>query len=183
VCEHRGVRTVSGVLRPLRVSDARDVLRAFESSPDMARQGEVTNIAQAEAYVENLVADGGHCAFAITEADVLVGMVVVTVDQRNRVGWFWYWMDASHRGRGWTASAAASIADWALSEGGLDRLELGHRVNNPASAAVAQAAGFVREGLEREKFLIDGHRIDVLTYGRLASDPQPQTPRMRLLPR
>lgn len=40
---------------------------------------------------------------------------------------------------------------------------------------MALAAGFVQEGLEREKFLIDGQRIDVVTYGRLASDPTPRT--------
>ena len=42
-----------------------------------------------------------------------------------------------------------------LGEGRLHRLELGYRANNPGSAAVARAAGFVREGLEREKFLVD----------------------------
>ena len=44
-------------------------------------------------------------------------------------------------------------------------------MNNPASGGVAHAASFVLEGREREKFLIDGERIDVLTYGRLRSDP------------
>ncbi len=62
-----------------------------------------------------------------------------------------------------------------MSQGGLERLELGHRVNNPASAAVAEAAGFVREGVERGKFLIAGARVDVTTYGRLVTDPMPAT--------
>lgn len=70
--------------------------------------------------------------------------------------------------------AAATVADWALAEGGLDRLELGHRVNNPASGAVARAAGFVHEGTERRRFLVDGERIDVDTYGRLRSDLAPR---------
>jgi RimJ/RimL family protein N-acetyltransferase len=46
-------------------------------------------------------------------------------------------------------------------------------VNNPASGAVARRSGFVKEGTEREKFLVDGQRIDVDTYGRLGSDPSP----------
>ncbi|MGO1408991.1 MAG: GNAT family N-acetyltransferase [Brachybacterium sp.] len=58
---------------------------------------------------------------------------------------------------------------------GLERLELGHRANNPASGAVARAAGFVHEGTERGKFLVDGERLDVLTYGRLVTDPAPST--------
>lgn len=148
----------------------------------MARQGEVSDFAEADAYVESLVdRDGRHRAFAITDHDVLVGLLAVTFDHPNRLRWFWYWMNASHRGRGWTASAAATIADWALSDGGLERLELGHRANNPASAAVARAAGFVQEGLEREKLLVDGHRVDVLTYGRLPIDPQPRIHRTPLL--
>ncbi len=53
-------------------------------------------------------------------------------------------------------------------------------MNNPASAGVAAAAGFVREGVERGKFLIDGERIDVVTYGRLRSDPWPTTPHLPL---
>lgn len=72
------------------------------------------------------------------------------------------------------------MADWALGERGLERLELGHRVNNPASAAVARSAGFVHEGTERAKFLVDGQRIDVLTYGRLVDDPKPTCERLLL---
>lgn len=82
-------------------------------------------------------------------------------------------MTDAARGRGWTAAAAATIAEWALGPRGLERLELGHRVNNPASGAVARRAGFVQEGTEREKFLVDGQRVDVATYGRLRSDPSP----------
>lgn len=78
-----------------------------------------------------------------------------------------------HRGRGVAARGTATVAHWALGGGGLERLELGHRVNNPESGVVARAAGFVLEGRERGKFLIDGERIDVLTYGRLRSDPDP----------
>ncbi len=50
---------------------------------------------------------------------------------------------------------------------------LGHRANNPASGVVARAAGFVLEGTERAKFLVSGQRVDVLSYGRLATDPWP----------
>ncbi len=60
-------------------------------------------------------------------------------------------------------------------------MELGHRVNNPASGAVAQAAGFVREGVEHGKFLIAGVRVDVATYGRLVTDPIPPTETFDLL--
>lgn len=161
-------------LRPLRRDDAGGVLAAFRSNPDMARQGDVTTPADADRYVENLVAPGApHRPWAVAAADGIAGLVCVSVDEKNRNGWFWYWMTTAARGRGWMRRAAATVADWALSDGGLERLELGHRVNNPASGAVARAAGFVKEGTERAKFLVDGRRIDVDTYRRLRTDPPP----------
>lgn len=101
------------------------------------------------------------------------GLVCATVDEGNRNGWFWYWMTDRSRGRGVMSRAAATVAEWALSERGLERLELGHRVNNPASGVVARRAGFVEEGAPHEKFLVDGERLDVDTYGRLKTDPRP----------
>ncbi|MFT3968825.1 MAG: GNAT family protein [Micropruina sp.] len=169
-------------LRRLRATDAPDVLAAFAAASDMARQGAVTDAGSALAYVQGLTELAGpHLAFAIEYRGRVVGVVGVTVDSGNRNGWFWYWMHAGFRGRGWTSRAAATIADWALGEGGLHRLELGHRVNNPASGAVARAAGFVQEGLERSKLLIDGERLDVVAYSRLPSDPRPSLPRLRLV--
>ncbi len=162
-------------VRPLRHSDAPAVLTAFLSNPDMARQGDVTTLEMAGTYVMFLCQpDGPHRAFGIVDGDHVVGLVAVTVDARNAIGWFWYWMHGDFRGRGWTSRAAATVANWALAKGGLERLELGHRANNPASASVARAAGFVWEGTQRQKFLVDGVRMDVLTYGRLRSDPVPK---------
>lgn len=160
-------------LRPLRADDAPDVLAAFVSAEDMARQGDVTDLASAVAYLQRLLAEGQHVPFAVIWDDRVVGVVGITLDAANRNGWFWYWMHAAHRGRGWTSRAAAMVANWALSDGGLERLELGHRVNNPASERVALAAGFVREGVERRKLLVEGERVDVVTCGRLADDPEP----------
>lgn len=163
-------------LRRLRETDAEAVRAAFASDADMVRQGDISNLADAERYVGRLIApESRHEAWAVVDGDELIGLVCVTVDGENRSGWFWYWMTRGARGRGWTSRAAAAVADWGLTVRGLDRLELGHRVNNPASGAVARRAGFVKEGTERGKFLLDGERIDVDTYGRLASDRAPST--------
>lgn len=159
-------------LRPLRDEDAEDVLDAFLSDPQMSRQGDVTDLASAQRYIAALTGDDdGRLAFAVDVGGHAVGLVGLVLDRRNLSAWFFYWMHPRHRGTGLMSRAARIVADWALTEGGMHRLELGHRRNNPASAAVARAAGFVQEGVEREKFLVDGQRIDVLTWGRLHSDP------------
>ncbi|WP_326544428.1 GNAT family N-acetyltransferase [Flaviflexus massiliensis] len=90
----------------------------------------------------------------IAEKGRLVGLVCISIDVENRNAWFWYWMNDTTRGQGVMSRAAASVANVALADWGLERLELGYRVNNPASGAVAKAAGIIKEGTERAKFLL-----------------------------
>ncbi|MBP2408599.1 hypothetical protein [Brachybacterium fresconis] len=88
-------------LRPVREDDASAILEAFLAAPDMARQGEVATLEDAEEMVRWLSAPGRRgTAIARRDTDGL---------------------------------------------------------------------------LERQKFLIDGARQDVHTYGRLVSDPVPAT--------
>lgn len=134
------------------------------------------DVAAASAYLA--VAMGAdQRAFAIVVDDATVGGVTVSaLDLRHRIGWFSYWLGDMARGRGFAAPAAAAVANWALTDGGLFRLELGHRVENVASGRVAERAGFTPEGLERAKFVSpDGGRRDVRTMARLAVDPVPAT--------
>lgn len=172
---------VDARLRPLRPDDSPAVLEAYRSASDMARQGTVTTPAQAAQQVAWLLGTDRRATAIVDGTDSLTGLVALTVDAENRSGWFFYWLHAAHRGQGLAARAAAAVAARALTpsaEGGwgLERLELGHRANNPASGAVARAAGFVVEGTDRGKFLVGGERVDVLTYGRLRTDPAPATP-------
>lgn len=174
-------------LRRLKPNDAADVLAGFAADPEMERQGEVKDLDSAGKYIGLLTnAEEGNCGFAFDVDGRCAGVVGINGATAHRLGWFFYWMHPDFRGRGLTSRAAATVANWALGssgehEGGdFDRLELGHRVNNPASGAVAVAAGFIHEGTEREKFLINGERVDVFTYGRLANDPTPSTPPLRL---
>ena len=173
-------RPAGARLRPLRPGDAPALLDAYRSADDMARQGTVTTPAQARQQVAWLLEAARRATAIVDGNDTLIGLVALTIDREDRIGWFFYWLHAAHRGQGLAVQAAAAVAERALApsaEGGwgLERLELGHRANNPASGAVARAAGFVHEGTERGKFLIDGRRVDVLTYGRLLTDPAPAT--------
>jgi ribosomal-protein-alanine N-acetyltransferase len=68
------------------------------------------------------------------------------------------------------------MSDWALTEFGLYRLELGHRVDNPASCSVAAYAGFAVEGRERGKLHYGDTRYDVEPRARLADDPPDSAP-------
>ena len=78
-------------------------------------------------------------------------MGISNIEHRHETGWAYYWLGADVRSYGIASRALASTADWAFSDRGLYRLELGHRVKYPASCRVAGRAGFIAEGVEREK--------------------------------
>lgn len=170
------------VLRPWELRDAPAVLRAF-AEPLMERQADapVGTLAQAGQWIARRREQGergtAH-AFAVADRDgaALGGVAVGRVDERHRTGWISYWTTSAARGRGVATGGCRALADWCFGELDLFRLELGHRVDNPASCRVARAAGFAAEGVQRQKLAWDGVRHDVETHARLATDPDPAVP-------
>ncbi|GAB3586728.1 hypothetical protein GCM10027445_65880 [Amycolatopsis endophytica] len=157
-------------------SDAPVVLAAARE-PLMARQfaTSVDTLDDAEAWVAARRDDhaaGRAFAFAVLdEAGSAVGNVAVSnVERRHQTGWVSYWLLERGRGQGLAAGACRVLARWAFEEQQLFRLELGHRVDNPASCRVAVSAGFAVEGLERAKLQYGGTRFDVERHARLATD-------------
>lgn len=166
-------------LRPWSVDDAAGLLSAVRESPDLARQlggASLVDLDACRAFVAAHLApgDGGPVNFAVTADGVAVGNVGVSdLDPRHGTAWTYYWLTSSRRGRGLAARALATVARWAFTELDVDRLELGHRVNNPASCRVATRAGFAAEGVQRSKLRYGAERFDVETHARLAGDPDP----------
>ncbi|MEU3708505.1 GNAT family N-acetyltransferase [Streptomyces catenulae] len=167
------------VLRRWRAEDAGAVAIAFA---DPLMQGQSVEPVDSVRAAERWTADrgdrwdaGSAYSFAVVDGgDHVLGQVCVgPVDRRHAVGWVSYWTTATARGRGVASRACGAVARWAFDEAGLFRLELGHRVNNPASCGVARAAGFAVEGRQRQKLAYDGVRFDVELHARLATDPEP----------
>lgn len=166
-------------LRPWSAADAAVVAGAF-AEPGMERQADepVDSRGAAERWVQRRAAqwaDGAAYALAVVAADgaVLGDVTVGAVNRRHGTGWVSYWTLPAARGTGVATRACAALAAWAFRDLELFRLELGHRVNNPASCRVAHGAGFAVEGLQRQKLHYDGVRHDVELHARLASDPWP----------
>lgn len=166
-------------LRPWAERDAEAVLTAF-ADPLMRGQAaeSIDSMEAASRWVaQQIQRREAEAAFAFAVVDgaeeVLGNMSVGAVDRRHATGWVSYWTTPAARGRGVAARACRALSRFAFDEEGLFRLELGHRVNNPASCRVATAAGFLVEGLERQKLSYDGVRYDVELHARLATDPEP----------
>ncbi|WP_445443037.1 GNAT family N-acetyltransferase [Clavibacter sp. km1a] len=164
-------------LRPWIASDADALRAAFLSTSDLVAQlggADLATVAAADAHIAGpLASDDAHRIWAIVDDGVAVGSVGVSaIDRRHDTAWLHYWLAAAGRGRGLATRALAAAAGWAFADG-LFRLELGHRVNNPASCRVATRAGFAQEGIERAKLRYGDARFDVETHARLATDPPP----------
>jgi RimJ/RimL family protein N-acetyltransferase len=167
-------------LRPWTKTDASALQAVLASSDDLRSQfgrGDLTTVEGCAdiiaRYLEVRVPSMRN--FAVSLSGRAVGNVGVShMEHRHDTGWVSYWLAAEVRGRGLATRAVASAAAWAFAEQDLFRLELGHRVSNPASCRVAVRAGFPVEGVERLKLKQDDQRFDVETHARLRSDPAPQ---------
>ncbi|MEV7586243.1 GNAT family N-acetyltransferase [Streptomyces erythrochromogenes] len=169
-------------LRRWAPADVGAVLGAF-ADPVMVRQAvePVVTLPAARRWLADRAEQweaGSAFAFAVVDgAGAVLGNVAVgAVDRRHRTGWVSYWTVAAARGQGVASAGCRAVASWAFEDAGLFRLELGHRVDNPASCRVARAAGFAVEGIQRRKLEYDGVRHDVELHARLATDAVPPAP-------
>lgn len=157
--------------------DASALSEAARSTPDLSTQfggADLSTQTAAEAFIEqSLRFDERVKNWAVVVDGIAIGNVGASaIEFRHETAWMYYWLAAAARGKGYATGALIAVADWAF-ENGLHRLELGHRVNNPASCRVATAARFQAEGIEREKLRYGNVRYDVETHARLAIDPAP----------
>ncbi|MBO0895826.1 GNAT family N-acetyltransferase [Arthrobacter sunyaminii] len=166
-------------LRPWILGDAPTLCTVYQEDTDLHVQFGGANLSTLELarhhISEQLPFSESFCNWAISVDGVAVGNVGLSaIDRCHRTAWVFYWLASAARGNGYASRALATVADKA-SEDGLFRLELGHRVNNPASCTVATRAGFIIEGLERQKLQYGTERFDVETHARLQTDPRPET--------
>jgi RimJ/RimL family protein N-acetyltransferase len=81
-----------------------------------------------------------------------------------------YWLRTSRAGRGIMTRAAGILARIGLEDLGLQRIEITAAVGNLASQRVAEKIGAVREGLLRNRFLLQGRRHDAYLYSLIPED-------------
>ena len=81
-----------------------------------------------------------------------------------------YWLAADARGRGVATRALRLLCRFAFEELDVHRVELWIDPQNAPSLAVAERAGFAREGLLRSFRLVAGEPRDMLMYSRLPDD-------------
>jgi len=86
---------------------------------------------------------------------------------RTEIG---YGMRTSQRGRGYATEAARAVGRWALTDGGMRRVQLHSRVDNVASLRVAEKAGYQREGTLRMAEQEGCEAYDLAVFSMIATE-------------
>jgi RimJ/RimL family protein N-acetyltransferase len=118
--------------------------------------------------------DGTRIGFAVVDDETgeQLGLALApTIEPEAATAELGYVVAPRARGRGVGTAALGMLTEWALSELGLERLELRISVENGASKRVAERCGYVREGVLRSVYVKDGLREDTEIWSRLAGDP------------
>jgi 8-oxo-dGTP diphosphatase len=104
------------------------------------------------------------------EHEVLVGLVGLHVDAKERCGRLGYWVGRRFWGHGVASEAGGRLARWALANLNLDRLEARVATDNPASAAVLRRIGFRQTGEATEHFVARGGEHPVWNFSATRDD-------------
>lgn len=167
-------------LRPWRDSDADAVWAALQDPEIRLWNGSGVGSREDAAELVRGRADwnsGEHASWAVVDGtDAVVGSVSVhSIDRAQADAEIGYWTAPAARGRGVAAAAVDAACRWAFETLDVDRVELCHAVENPASGRVAEKAGFTYEGHLRRSYRYgDGVKRDELLWSRLSDDPAPE---------
>jgi len=164
------------LLRPWAPVDAEDVFAACQDAEIQRWVPIPSPYARSDAvsYVSKLAPaawEDGGAVFAVVEpATHRVAGSIGAHSMSDGVAHVGYWTTAAARGHGFTSDALRTITGWFLREGGAVRVELVVEPANRGSVRVAEAAGFTREGLLRQRLNLRGRQVDVAMYSMLARD-------------
>jgi RimJ/RimL family protein N-acetyltransferase len=166
------------LLRPWRQSDSAAVTAACQD-PLIARYTLVPSPYREEhalgwfeeAERQRREGIGLHFVVVDSEDSELLGSVGANaISWDHRVCQVGYWVAREARRRGVATRSVELLSRWLLGDLGLARVEIRVDVENAASQQVAEAAGFVREGVLRSRAESKGRRWDEVMFSLLPAD-------------
>jgi ribosomal-protein-alanine N-acetyltransferase len=166
-------------VRPLEVADAPDLdviladrlTRRWLPLPDHPTPVDGLTWCTELAGRQRDLGDGDHYGVSRREDGRLVGVVwTARTDWAGHTTEVSYVVAPSARGYGVAAEAVDAVAIALLLEHGFQRIELRIAPGNTASRRVAEKAGFVYEGLQRNAGYVHGGRVDLEMWSLVAND-------------
>ena len=153
-----------------------DVMRYWSSAPMRVRmqaEGKVEEMLEGFAHRESL-----NWLVATRRDDRAIGSCTLyRFDARHRRAEIGYALHPGQWGRGLASEAVALALDWGFGALDLHRIEADIDPRNQASRRLLTGLGFRREGLLRQRFLIDGSASDSEIFGLLQDEWRGDTTR------
>ncbi len=118
-------------------------------------------------------AEGSDACFVIADSEHGQGLGLITLHRSatdSGLAGVGYWLCKAARGRGVATTALRLVAGWAFESLRIERLHLTTLPDNLRSQAVAERAGFQREGLLRSWAPTREGRRDSVMFSLLAAD-------------
>jgi RimJ/RimL family protein N-acetyltransferase len=167
------------VLRPLRLEDASDYVRAFADDPDLGRLVGVEEdpteeqFAQRVAQARQWAKDGKAVELAVCAAGdgnfagTVLAHSLAWHHRRCEVG---FWIAPAVRRQGLASAAVGAVLGWLFDELAIERVEMTTTPDNGPTRAMALRLGFVEEGVLRARNLERGRRVDLVMFGLLREE-------------
>lgn len=168
-------------LRALAPADAPALFQLW-SNPDVARYSGAAPWSDPRTAVDAVAryargAEEGRTLllgiFGRREGRLLGTCSLFDVHAGSRRAAIGYLLDPSAWGHGYATEAVAALLAFGFDRLGLNRIEAGTDPRNVASRRVLERLGFVEEGLQRERWIVNGEKADTLLFGLLASEYSP----------
>ena len=166
------------VLRPLCASDAAAIF-AIRSDPQVMRYASSAPLATLESASEFIARDAASIAAGEVlrlglerlEDQVIIGSCILFhFNHQCRRAEIGYEMRHDAWGRGYMHEALLSLLRYGFTKLGLNRVEADIDPRNTNSSRSLERLGFSREGLLRERWIVEEEVSDSALYGLLRSD-------------
>ena len=167
-------------LRPLRMSDARDMY-AYAQDPEVSRYvmwSAHTSVLQSRAFIRACIrqyrrGEPGSFAIVLKESGRMIGTVgFMWIQEENRSAEVGYSLGRAYWNRGIMTEALRAVVAFGFDTLRLNRIEAQHDLRNPASGRVMAHVGMQQEGVLRQRIKNKGMFVDVALYAILRSDPR-----------
>ncbi len=165
------------ILRPLRMSDARDMY-AYARDEEVSRHvlwSAHTSISQTRAFLRASIRqyrrEPGSFAITLKGSGKMIGTVgFMWVNGEHRSAEVGYSLGKEYWNRGIMTEALRAVIAYGFDTLRLNRIEAQHEISNPASGRVMAHVGMQYEGILRQRLKNKGKFVDVALYAILRSD-------------
>jgi RimJ/RimL family protein N-acetyltransferase len=170
------LKTKRLTLRPFRADDAEPLFAIF-SDPVVMRYWSSAPWASVERAHAMIASDlkamsaGEYLRLGLELDGRVIGMCTLfdfnTQCRRAEIG---YGMDSACWGSGYMHEALTALISYGFGELGLHRIEADVDPRNAGSVRSLERLGFVREGLLRERWIVEGEVSDSVVFGLLGRE-------------